>query len=310
MYHRFEENKYPSTNIKIKDFKRHLDLIEQNDFNFISHKEFVHAINSKNLDRKILLTIDDGFKSFYENAWPILKQRKIPFIIFINTETIGSNGYMDWSEIKEISSFEFVHIGNHSHTHDYLVDKSDKEIEDDLKTSISIFKEKLNHETKFFAYPFGEYKNSYIEIVKNLGFEYGFGQHSGVMDITKSKYELPRFPINEKYGEEKRFKTLLNTIPFPYLKILPEEKYLKPKNNPPNVKIVFFENGPSLKNINCFSNEEDKWRNSKINFISKNEIEILLDGKFVTERGRINCSLRENTGEWRWLGIQFVISNL
>ena len=310
MYHRFEENKYPSTNIKIKDFKRHLDLIEQNDFNFISHKEFVNAINSKNLDRKILLTIDDGFKSFYENAWPILKQRKIPFIIFINTETIGSNGYMDWSEIKEISSFEFVHIGNHSHTHDYLVDKSDKEIEDDLKTSINIFKEKLNHETKFFAYPFGEYKNSYIEIVKNLGFEYGFGQHSGVMDKTKSKYELPRFPINEKYGEEKRFKTLLNTIPFPYLKILPEEKYLKPKNNPPNVKIIFYENGPNLKNVNCFSNEEDKWRNSNINFISKNEIEILLDGKFVTERGRINCSLRENTGEWRWLGIQFVISNL
>ena len=310
MYHRFEENKYPSTNIKIKDFKRHLDLIEQNDFNFISHKEFVDAINSKNLDRKILLTIDDGFKSFYENAWPILKQRKIPFIIFINTETIGSNGYMDWSEIKEISSFEFVHIGNHSHTHDYLVDKSDKEIEDDLKTSINIFKEKLNHETKFFAYPFGEYKNSYIEIVKNLGFDYGFGQHSGVMDKTKSKYELPRFPINEKYGEEKRFKTLLNTIPFPYLKILPEEKYLKPKNNPPNVKIIFYENGPNLKNINCFSNEEDKWRNSKINFISKNEMEILLDGKFVTERGRINCSLRENTGEWRWLGIQFVISNL
>ena len=310
MYHRFEENKYPSTNIKIKDFKRHLDLIKENDFNFISHKEFVDAINSKNLDRKILLTIDDGFKSFYENAWPILKQRKIPFIIFINTETIGSNGYMDWSEIKEISSFEFVHIGNHSHTHDYLVDKSDKEIEDDLKTSINIFKEKLNHETKFFAYPFGEYKNSYIEIVKNLGFEYGFGQHSGVMDKTKSKYELPRFPINEKYGEEKRFKTLLNTIPFPYLKILPEEKYLKPKNNPPNVKIFFHENGPNLKNINCFSNEEDKWRNSNINFISKNEIEILLDGKFVTERGRINCSLRENTGEWRWLGIQFVISNL
>ena len=310
MYHRFEENKYPSTNIKIKDFKRHLDLIEENDFNFISHKEFVDAINSKNLDRKILLTIDDGFKSFYENAWPILKQRKIPFIIFINTETIGSNGYMDWSEIKEISSFEFVHIGNHSHTHDYLVDKSDKEIEDDLKTSINIFKEKLNHETKFFAYPFGEYKNSYIEIVKNLGFEYGFGQHSGVMDKTKSKYELPRFPINEKYGEEKRFKTLLNTIPFPYLKILPEEKYLKPKNNPPNVKIIFYENGPNLKNVNCFSNEEDKWRNSKINFISKNEMEILLDGKFVTERGRINCSLRENTGEWRWLGIQFVVSNL
>ena len=90
---------------------------------------------------------------------------------------------MVWNKRNII--IRFVHIGNHSHTHDYLVDKSDKEIEDDLKTSINIFKEKLNHETKFFAYPFGEYKNSYIEIVKNLGFEYGFGQHSGVMDKTK-----------------------------------------------------------------------------------------------------------------------------
>ena len=41
-----------------------------------------------------------------------------------------------------------------------------------------------------------------------------------------------------------------------------------------------------------------------------NEIKIILEGKFITERGRINCSLRENTAEWRWLGIQFVISDL
>ena len=57
MYHRFEENKYPSTNIKIKDFKRHLDLIKENDFNFISHKEFVDAINLKILTGKFYLPL-------------------------------------------------------------------------------------------------------------------------------------------------------------------------------------------------------------------------------------------------------------
>ena len=56
----------------------------------------------------------------------------------------------------------------------------------------------MNYETKFFAYPFGEYKNSYKKIVEDLGFLYGFGQHSGVIDKTKDKLELPRFPINEK----------------------------------------------------------------------------------------------------------------
>ena len=47
------------------------------------------------------------------------------------------------------------------------------------------------------------------------------------------------------------------------------------------------------ENINCFSNEENRWRNSKINFIDNFNIKIYLEGKFTTERGRINCSLRE-----------------
>ena len=310
MYHRFDENKYPSTNIKINDFISHIDLIKKSGIKFISSEEFQKSFHEKSSEKKILLTIDDGFTSFYEKAWPILKKEKIPFIIFINTETIGSGGYMDWNEIKDISKYNFVHIGNHSHSHDYLVDKSEAEIKKDLEISKDIFKKKLNYETKVFAYPFGEYKNSYKKIVKDLGFDFAFGQHSGVIDKTKDKFELPRFPINEKYGKIERFKNLLNTIPFPYKKILPEEKYLEDKKNPPNVKIVFFKDQLNLKNINCYSNEQDKWRKSKLHFDKKDELKIILDGKFVTERGRINCSLRENDGSWRWLGIQFVIKDL
>ena len=44
-------------------------------------------------------------------------------------------------------------------------------------------------------------------------------------------------------------------------------------------------------------------------FISKNILQISIDEKFVGERGRINCSLRDPSGFWRWLGIQFVISD-
>ena len=310
MYHRFEENKYPSTNIRIKDFRSHLNIIKKSNFEFISYEEFKKFIKLKDNSKKVLLTIDDGFSSFYRNAWPILKKEKIPFIIFVNTESIGSSGYMNWDELKEISKYDFVHIGNHSHSHEYLVEESDETIKKDLKISMKLFKEKLNHETLFFAYPFGEYKNSFKKIVKDLGFEYAFGQHSGVIDITKDRYELPRFPINEKYGEIKRFERLLKTIPFPYKKILPDEKYLDKKNNPPEVKIIFFDDGPNIKNISCYSNEQNQWRKSKLEFISNSELKIVLDGKFTTERGRINCSLRESDGNWRWLGMQFVISDL
>ena len=217
---------------------------------------------------------------------------------------------MNWAEIIEISKFDFVHIGNHSHSHDYLVDKSDEFIKKDIKTAKKLLDEKLNYKTKFFAYPFGEYRNSYKKIVSDLEFLYGFGQHSGVIDKTKDKFELPRFPINEKYGKLDRFKNLLKTIPFPYKKISPDEKYLGRNNNPPDVNITFFDDGPNIKNITCYSNENDKWRKSKLSFNQKNELKIILDGKFTTERGRINCSLREEGGYWRWLGIQFVIKDL
>ena len=89
-----------------------------------------------------------------------------------------------------------------------------------------------------------------------------------------------------------------------------EETPVTEENNPPDVNIVFFEDGPNLKNISCYSNEQNQWRKSKLAFYKKNELKIILDGKFTTERGRINCSLREDDGSWRWLGIQFVIANL
>ena len=308
MYHRFDENKYPSTNIKISDFLKHLEIIKKNDIVFINPKNFEEELRNNKRSRKILLTIDDGFSSFYQNAWPILKKQKIPFILFVSTREVGSFNYMTWNQIREISKEKFVEIGNHSHTHEYLVDESNDVIKADIQKSIDIFKKELGKNSIFFSYPFGEYSSAFKNIIKNFDFKYAFGQHSGVIDDTKNFYELPRYPINEKYGELKRFSSLTKTLPFKFKKILPEEKYLLDSNNPPKVKIEFYENIDNLKSITCYSNEADKWRMSEIVFTKNNEVQIVIKEKFIGERGRINCSLKDSSGFWRWLGIQFVVS--
>ena len=309
MYHRFEENKYPSTNIKLKDFKEHIRIIEESNINFVNPKNFEEELKNNKSKRKILLTIDDGFSSFYENAWPILKEKKIPFILFVSTREVGVFNYMTWDQIREISKENFVEIGNHSHTHEYLADESNDLIKEDISKSISIFKENLGKNSDFFSYPFGEYSNDFKKIIKDFGFKYAFGQHSGVMDETKDFYELPRYPINEKYGEIKRFKSLTRTLPFKFEEILPNEKYLFKAKNPPKVKIKFYDNIKNLKSVGCYSNEGGKWRQSDIKFINSNTLSININEKFVGERGRINCSLRDPSGLWRWLGIQFVVSD-
>ena len=83
MYHRFEENKYPSTNIQLEIFKKQLQIIENEDIKFINPKDFENNLSQNKNERKVLLTIDDGLLSFYQNAWPILKEKKIPFILFL-----------------------------------------------------------------------------------------------------------------------------------------------------------------------------------------------------------------------------------
>ena len=309
MYHRFDEKKYPSTNIQLDVFKKQLKIINNEGIQFIHPKNFEEDLSKNKKERKILLTIDDGLLSFYENAWPILKKKKIPFILFVNTREVGSFNYMNWNQILEIHNTDHAEIGNHSHSHEYLVDEDPEIIKQDILKSIEIFKKKLGKNSNFFSYPFGEYSQEFKKIIKELGFKYAFGQHSGVIDETKDFWELPRFPINEKYGELNRFKTLMKTLPFKYEKIIPEERYLLQSNNPPKVKIIFEEKINNLKQINCFSNEGNKWRNSKISFEEKNILEINIVEKFLGERGRINCSLKETDGFWRWLGIQFVISD-
>ena len=83
MYHRFEENKYPSTNIKIDIFQKHLNIIKENNFSFLNPNNFELEFSKVTKEKKILLTIDDAFSSFYLNAWPILKKDRIPFILFV-----------------------------------------------------------------------------------------------------------------------------------------------------------------------------------------------------------------------------------
>ena len=132
MYHRFDEHKYPSTNIQMDIFKKQINIIENLKIKFLHPKNFNEEISKPNKVKKILLTIDDGFQSFYDNAWPVLKKENIPFILFISTAYVGKNGYMNWEQIKEIEESGLGIIGNHSHTHEYLVDETNNQIINDL----------------------------------------------------------------------------------------------------------------------------------------------------------------------------------
>ena len=139
MYHRFNESKYPSTNIQMDIFKKHIRIIKNSGFNFHNPEKFNKQFNTIKLKKEILITIDDGFKSFYLEAWPYLKKNKIPFILFVSTKPVGKNGYMTWDQIREIEQESFTLIGHHSHSHEYLIDETINEFILDIENANKIF---------------------------------------------------------------------------------------------------------------------------------------------------------------------------
>ena len=285
-------------------FDQQMKIITEQGYKFYNPKMFLDEFDRPKKEKKILITIDDGFKSFYNEAWPYLKKNQIPFILFVSTEPVGKNGYMTWNEIKEIANSNIGYIGHHSHTHEYLIDMSNSEFIKDIETSTKIFKEKLGYVPQIFSYPFGEY-SLFMKNYISKNFKVAFGQHSGVIDINKDKFELPRFPINEKYGELGRFKSLINYFPLEYKLLEPQEKKIGKNDNPPSLVVEFFNEQQNINNINCYSNDGGNWKKSNLIF-KRNRLIINFEDKFLPRRGRINCSLNDN-GRWRWFGTQFVV---
>ena len=285
-------------------FKKQIEIIKRNNFEFFDPKNFSEEFNKVKTDKKILITIDDAFLSFYKNAWPFLKENQIPFILFTSTDFIGKKGYMNIDQLREVEKESFAYLGNHSHMHEYMVTFDFNKFTNDIDRSIEIFNDLFNYNPIFFSYPFGEYSLEQKNYISSK-FEYAFGQHSGVIDLNKDPYELPRFPINEKYGDLKRFEFLIKLLPLQYSKIIPEDKLIL-NNNPPKMEIEFFKEQKNLSAINCFSDEGGSWNNSNIELI-ENTLVVHFREKFNFRRGRINCSLNDNEG-WRWFGSQFSIN--
>ena len=94
-------------------------------------------------------------------------------------------------------------------------------------------------------------------------------------------------------------------MPLQYKKISPEDKYIT-SNNPPELMIDFFPEQKNLNQINCFSDEGNKWEKSNIE-LNDQKLKINFREKFSFRRGRVNCSLNDTEG-WRWFGIQFSVN--
>jgi len=233
IYHRFGESKYPTTNVGVDRFREQMAYLLANNYRVISLADLVKAISGqKPLPPKaVVITIDDGFKSVYRQAWPVLESFRFPFTVFINAKSIdkGFNDYMSWDEIREMADTG-VDFQDHSYAHARLADIPDgmndeqyrNWISSDLvKSSLRLIKE-LGSKPRFFAIPYGEYNKQVIEEAKKIGYEAIFTQDPGSVSQYSDLFLLPREPIlGNDWSTMAHFENVLERVDLPVRGFMP-----------------------------------------------------------------------------------------
>lgn len=306
MYHRFGESGTPSTNIRLEQFEAHIAEIARGPYSVLPLPEIVARIrDGRDLpDRALALTIDDAFLSVYREAWPRLREAGLPFTLFVATRPIdlGLAGYMNWDQIRELRSAG-VTIGSQTETHPHMPDLSVAEAAAEIARSNRRFIAKLGWAPTLFAYPYGEFGAEIQRVVRDAGFAAAFGQHSGVAYAGMDRFALPRFAMNERYGDIGRFRLAANALPLRLTEVTPTDMVLK--RNPPAFGFTAVDRTPSLARIACFaSNQTGPVR---IERLGAQRFEVRLDSPFPPGRGRINCTLPGADKRWHWYGTQFYV---
>ena len=281
VYHRFGDSRYPSTNTTISELKKEFNYFKAKGYKIVPLERLVTALkNGKNIpDSWVVLTIDDNFKSFYDNALDIFKEYHYPFSLFVYVEATQKRypDYLSWKQLKEIAKYGSLEF--HSYAHPHMTHMSDKKLKEDFQKGLKIFEQKLGFKPRYFSYPYGEYDNRVEKITESFGFDAIINQNMGAVGKKSDIYNLDRGALVGKTN-------LKFFLKFKYLDAL----WLKPKSYPKDgvLKALHVETKESAKEGGLYISGNG-WQKIEI---KDGIIDLKLDKKLTKERNRVIISIQ------------------
>jgi len=180
-----------------KSFETLIDRLVNMNYEFISSSQ----VGNSNFKDKIVVTFDDVFKDAFQNAFPYLIKRRIPFTVFVSEALVDSELYISSEDIVFLRECDLCTIGYHANHHTFLRDKSENALL--IETDTTAFEKKYGLKIEYFAYPYGSIYavgKKAIRTVEKAGYKAAFSTLS--YDLTqemyyRNKYFLPRINICE-----------------------------------------------------------------------------------------------------------------
>jgi len=207
-YHHFSLDRADKLTVTKSTFEEQMKFLKDRGYRVITLDQLFDFLEFKSQipKKSVVINIDDGWRSTYDIAFPILKKYGYPATLFVYTDLIvGSEKTLSWDLIQELAN-NGMDIQCHTKRHRHLTPIDQKEsfkeyfeaIEKELSACEAMIKKKLNKEVKYLAYPYGDTNPLVIELLKKHGYLGAFTIKRGGNPFFIHNYRLNRSMI---YGD-------------------------------------------------------------------------------------------------------------
>ena len=209
-YHIVEAPAAPRMHIDRETFRQQLRYLEMTGYNVVPLRHVYEYATGKRASlpkNAVVITIDDGWRSTYTEAFPELQKRKFPFTVFIYPNIIGqTSNALSWAQIREMAAAG-VDVQSHALTHPYLTKRKHRSMTDEayatwlrneLAESRRILEKQAGKKVQFLAYPYGDYDNRVALAAAKAGYLAALTCDFGRVKKDSDPLKMRRFVIDDK----------------------------------------------------------------------------------------------------------------
>lgn len=201
-YHHFAEKSTDRMIVSQDSFEAQMRLLKEKDYHVITLDQLFDFMDftGEVPEKSVVITIDDGWRSTYDIAFPILKKYGFPATLFLYTELITGGGKtLNWEQVREMAE-QGLDIQSHTISHRNLGQQNPDEsmeacyldLERELAEPARIIEQNTGRKVRYLAYPYGETSNLVIALLKKLGYRGAFTVARGGNPFFLSNYRLNR----------------------------------------------------------------------------------------------------------------------
>ena len=181
MYHSVDDRAQVSKlSVSPESFERQIRFLKKHDYNVVKLEELPGLMQSGKIPHKtIAITFDDGYENNYRYAFRVLKELDIPATIFIIPALVGTDDYLRWDQVIEMSESGVISIGSHSMIHAYLPALSEQGLDIEITDSKRTIESHIRKDVASFSYPLGGFNKRVRDKVVRAGYKIAVAVNPG-----------------------------------------------------------------------------------------------------------------------------------